>query len=77
MAGHAVSQYMFSGSGSGAAGAPAVAASGAAGAPGGAMICGTETHGFLQCMSETNNDFTRCDHIYDMFKQCHVKAGAN
>lgn len=64
---------MFGGGGSG--GSAAAPAQVAAAAPAGGMVCGLETQSFLQCMTETNNDFSRCDHIYDMFKQCHVKAG--
>jgi hypothetical protein len=73
MVGSAVSHYMFSGSGGqgGQAVAPGGAAAPMASMAGGSPVCGMEAKSFLQCMSETNNDFSRCDHIYDMFKQCH------
>jgi hypothetical protein len=76
MAGSAMGHYMFGGaSSSSQPAAPAgQAAAGEQAVGGGQALCGMETKSFLQCMSETNNDFSRCDHIYDMFKQCHGTA---
>lgn len=70
MVGSAVGNYMFGGGG-GSTAAPAPAEQGALPAGGGAPVCSVETQGFLKCMADTGNQFERCDHIYDMMKQCH------
>jgi len=74
MAGSALGNYMFSGSGGGGGQPVEGQAQGQQGqVAAGQPVCGLETKSFLQCMNETNNDFQRCDHIYDMFKQCQMR----
>lgn len=68
--GSAVGNYMFGGN-TAAAAVPGEPTAAVASGP----ICSLETTSFLQCMNEVQNDFSRCEHIFDMFKQCHGARG--
>jgi hypothetical protein len=72
MAGSMIGHSLFGGRG-GEAPAPALESARAAAPPSG-LVCDFENKQFLQCMSNTQDNFEQCTAFFDMFKQCNAQA---